>query len=132
MADFSFTTPGLAAYEQMLLSMSTVVARGIGRKALASGAKIIQVEAQRIVNKKTGLLRKSIYLRNGGQVGNTLIYAIDVRRLAFYGKFLEYGTSKMHPYPFMRPAAENMGPEAIAALALTLGTGIQAAWGTTS
>lgn len=33
-------------------------------------------------------------------------YAVEVPKSAFYGKFGEYGTSKMAAWPFLRPAAE--------------------------
>jgi HK97 gp10 family phage protein len=126
--DFAFEVPGLAAFEQKLLAMSTVVARGLGRAALRQGTNVITIEARARANKKTGLLRRSIYTKDGGVVGPNIVFSVNLKRNAFYGKFLEFGTSKMHPYPWMRPAAESKAQESAAMTATVLGRGIEMQW----
>jgi len=44
---------------------------------------------------------------------------------AMYGKFLEFGTSKMHARPFLRPAFVNNTNEAIEAMRIPLGDAIE-------
>lgn len=135
--DFDFETPNLAAFEQRLLELGTTVARRLGRQALRQGTNIILFEARRLAvgahpmypNRLTGLLSKSLVTHDHGIAGDTIVFSVDVKRIAFYAKFLEYGTSHARPYPFMRPAAENKAAEAIQMIVDVMGVGIELAWG---
>lgn len=135
--DFSFQTPNLAEYEQMLLAMGTKHARAAGRAALRQGTNVIQKESRRLAqaghpafpNKITGTMAKSIVTTDRGIVGDTIMFSVDVKRLAFYARFVEYGTSRSMPYPFMRPAAENKAQEAVQVMADVLGKQIAMRWG---
>lgn len=102
--------------------------------------KEAQVNVQRVIDtpnlggmptKSTGLLKKSIKTfrakaRRGGERGETFI--VTVKRGAKYsderikgklktatviGQRLEYGTSKMQPHPWMRPAFHAKKQEAV-------------------
>ena len=134
--DFTFETPNLAAFEQRLLQMSTKTARAAGRKALRKGANVILKESRVLVkaghpsfpNKITGLLAKSLYTHDRGVQGDNIVFSVDLRKLAFYGRFLEFGTSRSKAYPFMRPAAENKARESTQVLADTLQLVIEADW----
>ena len=137
MDDFTFSTPNLAAYERHLFDLGTAGARRVGRKALRQGANVIMREARFLAkaghpdypNKITGRMAKSIYTHDRGVIGDNIIFSVDVRRLAFYARFVEYGTYRTRAYPFMRPAAENKAKEAVAAIAHTLGPAIEYEWG---
>ena len=51
--------------------------------------------------RQTGALRKSIRTKSGKDERG---YFVQIYTTKFYGKFLEFGTSKMSPRPFFRPA----------------------------
>lgn len=102
--------------------------------ALRKMGREIQQEAQQRVPVDTGTLRENIIVtrsRNPQAVGMTEAVQVTVRYKArkykdnkknrrkkqvgeeyrddgplFYAKFLEFGTVKMQPHPFMRPAFE--------------------------
>lgn len=52
----------------------------------------------------TGNLRRSVGV--GRVVGTGFRYEVEIGPSADYGQYLEGGTSKMRPHPFVRPAAE--------------------------
>jgi HK97 gp10 family phage protein len=99
--------------------------RAAGPKAerLAATAVIktladIEGDAKNIVAVDTGYLKNSIsreitadtFAGAGGQFGG------EVGPTAFYGEFVEYGTSRMEPQPFMGPAFERRVPAFMAAM----------------
>jgi HK97 gp10 family phage protein len=59
----------------------------------------------------TGHLKQSVVAKMLKRIGNkpaTAIAALDIKKLkAFYGYFIEYGTSKMSARPFFRPTVDN-------------------------
>lgn len=128
MENFTFTTPGLAGFEAKLLELGTAGARRIGRAALRQSAKVVLVETRLLARRRTGLLKKSIQVKDRGIRGDTIYFSVSVLQRAFYGKFLEFGTSRMPAYPFMRPAAENTAQESVAVMAEYLGSGLQVEW----
>lgn len=138
MPDFSFETPNLAAYERMLLSLGTSVARSVGRKAMRQGANVILHETRILAkaghpafpNKVTGLMAKSILTVDRGVVGDNVVFSVSVKRMAFYARFVEFGTSRSRAYPFMRPAAEKKAQESVEMMASVLGREIALRWGT--
>lgn len=135
--DFEFETLNLAAYEQHLLAMGTKVARAAGRKALRQGTNVVLRESRALVSaghpkfpeKVTGLMARSLVTHDRGIIGDTILFSVDLKGLAFYGRFVEFGTSRSRAYPFMRPAAENTAQEAVGVMAGTLAVEIQGYWG---
>lgn len=111
------------------------------RYALMQAAKVVRAEAQARVAVRSGELRDNIVTKrhpNPKAVGVTERYDVGMkggtRRLAdnvrnrrarragqkvrtagkvFYGRFLELGTVKMQARPFLRPALEAKGGEAV-------------------
>lgn len=67
---------------------------------MAIGAHALADEARRRAPFRTGFLRNSILTKQVNQ------YRTDVIVEAFYGVFLEFGTSRMAPHPFFIPAIE--------------------------
>lgn len=126
--DFAFSVPGLAEFEQKLLALGTTGARRVGRAAWRQAANVITLEARQIVNRRSGLLARSIYTRDRGVVGDNIVFSVDVRKIAFYGRFVEYGTIHARAYPFMRPAAENKAQEAVRVGSQILGFQIEQQW----
>lgn len=135
--DFNFETPNLAAFEQRLLQMGTTTARAAGRKALRQGANVILRESRRLVKaghpafpeKITGRMARSLYTHDRGIMGDNIVFSVDLKKLAFYGRFVEFGTSRSRAYPFMRPAAEGKAREAVQVIADTLQGVIELSWG---
>lgn len=87
--------------------------------AVRASAKPIIKEAKKIVPVKTGNLKKSIGVTKRRDKGSVVTYSVSPRKGGkydgFYGFFLEVGTKKMSPHPFLRPAFENAGKESIKA-----------------
>lgn len=76
-----------------------VAAEANGRKATSETARKVEAKAKSLAPKRTGALARSISTdetENGSEVGPTVRYA----------SFVEYGTWKDAPQPFMGPAAE--------------------------
>lgn len=135
--DLDFRVAGLAEYEQMLFALGTAGARRAGKKALRQGANVIMKEARILAvaghpghpNKMTGRMVKSIYTHDRGVMGDNIVFSIDVKKLAFYARFVEFGTSRSRAFPFMRPAAENKAREAVGVIADVLRPAIELEWG---
>ncbi len=62
---------------------------------------------------RSGKLRKAIRTRERSEDENGMRFAVEIPRSAFYGRFLEWGTSKFAAKPFMRPAADAKAEEAV-------------------
>jgi HK97 gp10 family phage protein len=78
----------------------------VEEKALEAGAEIIQEEVITNVPERTGNLKDNI------KVTEVKDSKIEVHTgKAYYGLFLEYGTSKMQPKPFMEPSFHNVKAE---------------------
>ena len=116
MADFDLQVLGLAELEQSLLQLAEPAARRALRKGMRRGAIVSRNDARARVRVATGRLRRAIRSRERSDEQGWIRIAIEVPRSAFYGRFGEYGTSKMAPWPFMRPAAESKTEEAVAAM----------------
>ena len=88
--------------------------------AVRASAKPIVQEAKRLAPVKTGNLKKSIGITKIRSKSKTeVVFAVSPRKTAkydgFYGRFVEFGTRKMSPKPFLRPAYEKMSDECLRA-----------------
>ncbi|OHX20507.1 hypothetical protein BI344_08585 [Chromobacterium sphagni] len=136
---------GLDALMRHLDAVPRNLQRKILRRGLRKGAALVRDEARRRVQRRSGLLAKSIVVassRGSGQRG-AVAYKVGLRSRAWYGRYLEYGHVKrgrgqkiaggerrrtatrevlkgagqfVPPYPFMRPAAEKL-PDAVGIVA---------------
>ena len=126
MADFDIRIDGLRELDHALQELAWPTARRALRKGMRQGANVIRDDARARAPKKSGLLKRSIRTRERrGDVGN-IRFDIEVRQRAFYGRFLEYGTSKMSAKPFLRPAAESKAESAVTAMRDALSLAIAA------
>lgn len=125
MADFEVRVHGLDKLNAALLELGTNAARRAGKKALRQGANVILDATRGQAPVRTGNLKKSLYTHDHGVIGDRILFSVDLRPRAFYGRFLEFGTSKMAARPFMRPAAENHAAQAVTVIATVLGQQIE-------
>lgn len=88
-------------------------ARTTGQRAqlvIRKTAIDIESDAKRIVAVDTGNLKGSIGHSDLRTVGRSGSLSVDIGPTASYGVFLEQGTSRMAPQPFMGPAADRHTP----------------------
>jgi len=84
--------------------------------AVRAGAKPMSTEAKLLVPKDTETLKKSIGItKRRSKYKNILHFSVTPRskKGGWIAHFLEFGTVKMSAKPFMRPAFEKKGEEAI-------------------
>jgi HK97 gp10 family phage protein len=134
---------GVNDLKMALAEASAVIRKKAVRGALREAAKVIQGAARAnspllaiaTPLRKHGTVKKNIvtlgskFARQSGDEGvyvgvRPLRGAARVKKLGrasatnpndpYYWRFLEFGTKKMAARPFLRPAAESKGPEAIA------------------
>ncbi|MFL4597010.1 HK97-gp10 family putative phage morphogenesis protein [Stenotrophomonas maltophilia] len=125
MTDFDIHISGLAELERALLELSDRAARRALRKGMRRGAIVVRNDARNRVRIARGKLRRSIRVRERSEEQGWMRFAVEVPRSAFYGKFGEYGTSRMAAWPFMRPAAESKTEEAVSTMRDALGEAVQ-------
>jgi HK97 gp10 family phage protein len=136
---------GGAELSKFLLKFPQRLEKNAVRAALRAGAKPFRDEARRLLHSKSGKLAKAIKIgspRAEKKGAVTISIAVDGRSPhAYIGHFLEYGVTpheidpknkralvigpdllrtRVHhpgfgPKPFMRPAADTMGAEAVRA-----------------
>lgn len=80
----------------------------------ASGARVERASKQ-IAPVDTGNLRNSISTTQTGDGRSTSI-SVAIGPTANYGIFVEEGTSRMRPQPFMGPAFEQVVPQFVSAI----------------
>lgn len=89
------------------------------KAAVRAAAKPLVEEARRLVPKRTGNLARSIGVTKLRTKGWEVAYAVSPRRGGvydgWYGHFVEFGTKKMTPRPYLRPAFERAGEDTIKA-----------------
>lgn len=145
MSDDTIVT-GLAQLQQYLDQLPAKVERNVLRGALRAGAKLQLAEARRLVpvekgGKHAGALRDSLRIRTSSRGGVIKAIVVAGSKLAFWARWVEYGTAAhfikprnrkslflagvfkegvQHPgakkKPFMRPALDGTVPAAIAAI----------------
>jgi HK97 gp10 family phage protein len=106
----------LKALHQFPINIQKNVLRG----AVRAGAKPIVDEARALVPKDTGNLKKSIGIVSRKSKDRSKVkFSVTPRRGGkydgFYAHMIEFGTSKMQPQPFMRPAFEKQDNQSIEA-----------------
>ena len=77
-------------------------------KALTEATIEAYVTAKSVVPVRTGLLRSSIHMEKVSPFEHKVVAGSEVksRGKPYYAPFVEYGTRKMRPRPYMKPGAE--------------------------
>ncbi|MDP9192298.1 MAG: HK97 gp10 family phage protein [Acidobacteriota bacterium] len=96
---------GVAEIQRKFANLSGRAQRAVVRDSLRSAARVVEKAARQRVPVDTGRLKKAITQRVTVQssIGEALV---GYRKEAFYGGFVELGTSKMAAQPFLRPALD--------------------------
>lgn len=132
---------GLREMGAAMRNLGETVTKKIARSMTAAAGQVIRKDAIARAPKRTGLLRANIYSARSRNPSVTSEHFVSVRRKrrvygdtklnrrknrvgkfytrdgdAFYGRFLELGTVKMAPKPFLQPAFDNSKLRAIDAM----------------
>lgn len=110
---------GLEELIKNLNSLPEKIEKRVLRAAVRQGANVIKKKAQEYVPIDKGDLKKSIKV--SGEKAKPGVIAFKVQPTdnkkkgisVFYGRFQEFGTSKMAAKPFMRPAYDEAGEDVI-------------------
>jgi len=111
-------TFGFAELKKALDLFPKNVQKNILTGATRAAASYIRDEVKENAPYRTGNLKKSIGTNKRRSPSQSMVwYSVSPRQGGkndgFYGKFLEFGTSKMSPKPFMRPTFEAKGEKGI-------------------
>lgn len=93
---------------RLATSLANVGARtgALAQIAVRKTAKDIEATAKAKVPVDTGNLKGSIGTSDLRRVGQSGGLSVEIGPTAEYGEFVEFGTSRMAPQPYMGPAAD--------------------------
>ncbi len=123
----AFGTTGFRDLHRRLSGLSNGLQAGDVRSVLHEGAEVIADEARALAPVDTGFLKAHIVVADqppsvlSSQIsaGEISVY-IGPTSEAFYGFYDEFGTSKQAAHPFMRPAVDTKGEQALGVVAAGL------------
>lgn len=117
---------GLDALKAGMRGLTADMANKVARAASAAAAGVVRKAARTKAPRDTGNLQKNIIVKRlpKGETQLTSEHIVTVRKGkltakqkgaglqdAYYGRFVEFGTVKMPPRPYLRPALdENIQP----------------------
>ena len=144
MSDFTTALVGFEDFKRQLAQLPGRVGRNVLRGAVNAGATVIRKEVVSRAPQYTGpvaaghpppgTLKKAVYQKQIAELSNATrqTFFVGVRQGkkqqtvkrgksivnldAYYGRFVEFGTSKMSARPFVRPAFEAKKDAAIEAM----------------
>lgn len=103
---------GLKDLIKNLNNLSVKLEKKVIRAAVRKGANVVRDKARELVDKDTHNLQKSI-ITTGVKVSGKIAFRVSLKQRKtknakdpYYGRFVEFGTSKMPAHPFMRPALD--------------------------
>lgn len=113
---------GLEQLISKLNSLPDKLEKKVVRTAVRKGAILIRNKAREKAPTGTGTLKKSIKIRSNRAGNGVVSFKIgptnDKKKGTdiFYGRFQEFGTSKMPAHPYMRPAYDESESEVLDAV----------------
>lgn len=105
MAKADFQLVGAEDLVRNLEAVSTNVTKDLA-KAVKAGGKVVRDEAKARAPVDTGALRDKMTMRLVEKDRSQVEVKVGPHKDQYYGYFLEHGTSKMSPKPFLRPALD--------------------------
>lgn len=117
----TFKMQGVSELQRSLNQLPDKLRDNAMKNAAAAGARLIRDEAKRLVPVDTGNLRDDIVvarqvkvrgMRRKLKIAGRVFLGIrgDSR---FYSHLVEFGSSRLSPRPFFRPALDAMAPQAL-------------------
>lgn len=97
---------GMTQLLQRIEQMGRTLETQVKEKALKESAELMKDKVVPLVPVRTGKLRQNIIVSDI-DVNETIHIGPDQQGPVFYSHFLEFGTKKMSPKPFLGPAYEN-------------------------
>lgn len=91
-------------------------AEAVLEEAVLAGAEVIRDEASNRAPRRTGRLAKNIVAEVVEKSATGVAVKVGPSKEVFYGRFVEFGTSKMRSQPFLYPTLEAKKAEAQAAI----------------
>ena len=125
-----FKVEGFKEIEKVLGALPGKLAEDKLAQAVGAGARVLVKEARARaprggvsseMSKKYGPLHKKIRARRNKRTNRASVEYVVNEGSAFYGAFLEYGTVHIAPRPWMTPAFDVSGKDAVAKIGTTLG-----------
>lgn len=124
--DLSIEIEGLTELQEKLSWLASEInAQETLENALMDGAEIVQSAFSAAAPRRTGVLAGDIQISKKGRQKYSLRIGPGIR--GFYGRYLEYGTSKMAARPWMRPTFASVHPQAQAAISQAIWAAIEKA-----
>lgn len=134
-ASITIKVDGLQELAQAMKKLDDLTQKKVVRSMGNAGAQLVKRDAVARAPEDTGLLKANIVVVRLRRTNLAVEYAVMIRRVqhtyantkaniragkakkiylaegpAYYGRFIEFGTVKMAPRPFLRPALEgNIG-----------------------
>lgn len=123
-SSFSVQIEGAEELEAKLKAMGAEINTGaVLEEAMMDGAEIVRGAVQSSAPVRSGQLSGSIEVSKQGREKHSV--RIGPTGAGFYGRFLEYGTSKMSARPFVRPAFDGVRVQAEAAISEAIWRAVQ-------
>lgn len=123
----NLTFSGGKELERNLKELGNKTSGRLGQNSTRAGARVVAKEAKARVPVRTGNLRDSIVVRgdeNLRRAGGSVRQAFVVAK-APHAHLVELGTKHSRKRPFLEPALEKAGQQAIDKMGANLGRGIQ-------
>lgn len=134
---------GLRELNRNLAKLDDRIARNVLNRSVSAGARVIRDEARMNAPIDEGNLKRNIISKKRRARKGQANWIVGVRgineatgnsdnsmktrdpRNSFYARFVEMGTSKSAPHPFMAPAYEAKRGAAVEAIKVSLREGIE-------
>ena len=130
----TYRVNGIESIRSTILALPRAIAAKPMKRGVIRAALLVRDEARRRAPKDTGLMASDV---SAAQDKKPQLEQMDARAVVFvqwkgkggapYWRHVEFGTAKMPPHPFMRPAFEINAAAGIAIIIQSVADGLPAA-----